>query len=41
VIILACITISLGIKKAFPRVDNKLRSGEELSEHDEDYSFKS
>ena len=32
VIILACITISLGIKKAFPRVDNKLRSRKEPSE---------
>ena len=34
VIILACITISLGIKKAFPRVDNKLRSRKEPSEHE-------
>ena len=31
-IMLACITISLGIKKAFPRVDSKLRSRKELSE---------
>jgi len=36
VIMLACLTISLGIKKAFPKVESKLRSGEELSEHDED-----
>jgi len=34
VIMLACITISLGIKKAFPRVDNKLRSRKEPSEHE-------
>jgi len=34
VIMLACITISLGIKKAFPRVDNKLRSRKETSEHE-------
>jgi hypothetical protein len=33
VIILACITISLEIKKAFPRVDNKL-SRKEPSEHE-------
>jgi uncharacterized membrane protein len=32
VIMLACITISLGIKKAFPRVDSKLRSRKEPSE---------
>jgi len=35
VIILACITISLGIKKAFPRVDSKLESKKEPSEHEE------
>jgi len=34
VIMLACITISLGIKKAFPRVDSKLRSRKEPSEHE-------
>ena len=34
VIMLACITISLGIKKAFPRVDNKLRSRKEPPEHE-------
>jgi len=34
VIILACITISLGIKKAFLRVDNKLRSRKEPSKHE-------
>ena len=32
VIMLACITISLGIKKAFPRVNSKLRSRKEPSE---------
>jgi hypothetical protein len=35
VIMLACITISLGIKKAFPRVDNKLENKKEPSEHEE------
>ena len=35
VIMLACITISLGIKKAFPRVDNKLENKKEQSEHEE------
>jgi len=35
VIMLACITISLGIKKALPRVESKLRSRKEPSEHEE------
>ena len=34
VMLLACITISLGIKKAFPRVESKLRSRKEPSEHE-------
>jgi hypothetical protein len=34
VIILACITISLGIKKAFSRVADELRSRREPSEHE-------
>jgi hypothetical protein len=34
VIMLACITISLGIKKAFPRVADELRSRREPSEHE-------
>jgi hypothetical protein len=35
VIMLACMTISFGIKKAFPKVESKLASGKEQSEHEE------
>jgi TRAP-type C4-dicarboxylate transport system permease small subunit len=36
VIMLACITISLGIKKAFSRIEDQLKITEEPSEKDED-----
>jgi hypothetical protein len=36
VILLACITISLGIKKAFSRIEDQLKITEEPSEKDED-----
>jgi len=36
VIILACITISFGIKKAFSRIEDQLKITEEPSEKDED-----
>ena len=36
VILLACITISLGIKKAFSRIEDQLKITEESSEKDED-----
>jgi len=35
VILFACLTIYLGIKKAFSRVETQLESSEESSEHDE------
>jgi len=36
VIILACLTISFGIKKAFSRIEDQLKITEESSEKDED-----
>jgi hypothetical protein len=36
VILLACITISFGIKKAFSRIEDQLKITEESSEKDED-----
>jgi len=35
VIIFACLTVHLGVKKAFSRVEAQLRSSEEPSERDE------
>jgi hypothetical protein len=35
IVILACMTIFLGIKRAFPKVESRLKNSEEKSEPDE------